>query len=183
MHDNLGSNISSIRWAFQAINQSKWSDDEKEIFTNVQTMFDKVYDDVRLLAHNLLPEEFERIGLLSALQDLIKKMNKNPNVNFIFHYPENFARLSKRVEFELYSIILEVINNIIRHAEATQVLIVFEQNKQSLTMSIKDNGKGFDLRTAKGYGLKNLQYRAESIDAKLVINSTQVGGTNITLEL
>lgn len=183
LHDNLGSNISSIRWAFQAINRTNWSDDEKEIFTNVQTMFDKIYDDVRLLAHNLLPEEFEKLGLLVALEGLVRKMNTNPKIKFTLHFSDNFGRLENKVEFELYSIALEVVNNIIRHSDATEASINLMQHQKSLTMLIKDNGKGFNFETMQGYGLKNLQYRAESIEAKLMIDSDKIGGTNISLEL
>ena len=164
LHDNLGSTMSSIRWAFQAIDRTKWSDNEKEIFTNVQTMFDKAYDDIRLLSHNLLPEEFERLGLTTTLQNFIRKINKNTTIRFELKVDENFGRFDKKIEFELYSICLELVNNIMKHSKATEAVIDLSRTKNQIKLIVADNGIGTFNNDSDGRGMKNVQARVESLN-------------------
>jgi signal transduction histidine kinase len=176
LHDNLGSTMSSIRWAFQSIDTTKWSDNEKEIFTNVQTMFDKAYDDIRLLSHNLLPEEFERFGLTTTLQNFIKKINKNTTIEFDLKVDESFGRVDKKIEFELYSICLELVNNIMKHSKATQAKINLSQTKNQIKLIISDNGIGTFNNDSDGKGMKNVQARVESLNGTWKIQNAKNEG-------
>lgn len=164
LHDNLGSTMSSIRWAFQAIDKTKWSDNEKEIFTNVQHMFDKAYDDIRLLSHNLLPEEFERFGLTTTLRSFIRKINKNTTIRFDLKVEQEFGRVDKKIEFELYSICLELVNNIMKHSKATEAMIDLSQTKNQIKLIVSDNGIGIFNNDNDGKGMKNIQARVESLN-------------------
>ena len=164
LHDNLGSTMSSIRWAFQAIDHTKWSDNEKDIFSNVQMMFDKAYDDIRLLSHNLLPEEFERLGLATTLQNFIRKINKNTAIHFDLKVEHEFVRVDKKVEFELYSICLELVNNIMKHSKATEAMIDLSQTKNQIKLIVSDNGIGIFKNDSDGKGMKNVQARVESLN-------------------
>jgi signal transduction histidine kinase len=176
LHDNLGSTMSSIRWAFQSIDTTKWSDNEKEIFTNVQVMFDKAYDDIRLLSHNLLPEEFERFGLKITLQNFIRKININTSINFNLTISEDFKRMDNRVEFELYSICLELVNNIMKHSQATQAKIELYQMKNQVKLIISDNGIGIFNNDSDGKGMKNVQARVNSLNGTWKIQNTENQG-------
>ena len=176
LHDNLGSTMSSIRWAFQAIDRTKWSDNEKEIFSNVQTMFDEAYDDIRLLSHNLLPEEFERFGLKTTLQNFIRKINVNTMINFNLSISEGFKRMDNRVEFELYSICLELVNNIMKHSQATQANIDLFQMKNQVKLSISDNGIGVFNNDSDGKGMKNVQARVDSLNGTWKIKNIENQG-------
>jgi signal transduction histidine kinase len=176
LHDNLGSTMSSIRWAFQSIDRNKWSDDEKEIFSNVQVMFDKAYDDIRLLSHNLLPEEFERFGLETTLQNFIRKININTTINFNLTISEGFKRMDNRVEFELYSICLELVNNIMKHSQATQAKIDLFRMKNQVKLSISDNGVGIFNNDSDGKGMKNVQARVDSLNGTWKIQNIKNRG-------
>lgn len=176
LHDNLGSTMSSIRWAFQSIDKTKWSDNEKEIFSNVQVMFDKAYDDIRLLSHNLLPEEFERFGLTKTLQNFIRKININTPINFNLTISEGFQRMDNRVEFELYSICLELVNNIMKHSQATQAKIELYQIKNQIKLIVSDNGIGIFNNDSDGKGMKNVQARVDSLNGTWKIQNTENEG-------
>jgi signal transduction histidine kinase len=176
LHDNLGSTMSSIRWAFQAIDKTKWSDNEKEIFVNVQTMFDKAYDDIRLLSHNLLPEEFERFGLTTTLQSFIKKINKNTTIRFDLKVDESFGRVDKKIEFELYSICLELVNNIMKHSKATKAMIELSRTQNQIKLIVADNGIGTFNNDSDGKGMKNVQARVESLNGTWKIQNSENEG-------
>ena len=176
LHDNLGSTMSSIRWAFQAIDRTKWSDDEKEIFSNVQIMFDKAYDDIRLLSHNLLPEEFERLGLTTILQNFIRKINKNTTIRFDLKVDEEFGRVDKKIEFELYSICLELVNNIMKHSKATEATIKLSRTNKQIKLIVADNGIGIFKNESDGKGVKNVQARVESLNGTWKIQNIENEG-------
>ena len=176
LHDNLGSTMSSIRLAFQAIDRTKWSDNEKEIFSNVQTMFDKAYDDIRLLSHNLLPEEFERLGLTTILQNFIRKINKNTTIRFDLKVDEEFGRVDKKIEFELYSICLELVNNIMKHSKATEATIKLSRTNKQIKLIVADNGIGIFKNESDGKGMKNVQARVESLSGTWKIQNIENEG-------
>jgi signal transduction histidine kinase len=176
LHDNLGSTMSSIRWAFQAIDKTKWSENEKEIFINVQTMFDKAYDDIRLLSHNLLPEEFERSGLTTTLQNFIRKINKNTSIEFELKVEQEFGRVDKKIEFELYSICLELVNNIMKHSKATKAIIELSRTQNQIKLIVADNGIGTFNNDSDGKGMKNVQARVDSLNGTWKIQNTKDEG-------
>ena len=176
LHDNLGSTMSSIRWAFQAIDRTKWSDNEKEIFSNVQTMFDKAYDDIRLLSHNLLPEEFERLGLTTILQNFIRKINKNTTIRFDLKVDGEFGRVDKKIEFELYSICLELVNNIMKHSKASEAVIELSRTNKQIKLMVSDNGIGIFKNDSDGKGMKNVQARVESLNGIWNIQNSENEG-------
>ena len=178
LHDNLGSTLSSIGWSMEAIDKSNMTESEQKIYQNLQGMILKAYNDVRLLSHNLLPEELEKQGLIPALQTFVRKLNKNTKTHFELQIPENFVRLGKKTEFELYTISLELVNNILKHSHATEAKIIFELESHNLKLSITDNGKGIFENNSDGKGLKNVQARVESLGGKWEIKSKENEGTN-----
>ncbi len=104
LHDNLGSTLSALWLSVDTIDKSKMNDEEREIHQNLRENLEKAYNDVRLLSHNLLPEEFEKQGLTTILQGFARKMNKNSTIKFDLKIAENFGRVDNKVEFEIYCI-------------------------------------------------------------------------------
>jgi signal transduction histidine kinase len=176
LHDNLGSTLSSIGWSMEAIDKSKMTKKEQEVYQNLQTMINTAYGEVRLLSHNLLPEELEKQGLITALQTFVRKLNQNTKTNFELIFPDNFERLNKKTEFELYSICLELVNNILKHSQATEAKIHFKTTHNQLIMSILDNGKGVFENKSDGKGLKNVQARVDSLSGKWEMQNIEVKG-------
>lgn len=179
LHDNLGSTLSSIRWSMQAIDKKKLSADEQNLYINLQEMLGKAHNDIRLLSHNLLPEELEKQGLWNTLQTFVRKLNKNTLTHFDLQLPDNQARLNSKIEFELYSICLELTNNILKHAQATEAQLVFERQNGSLHLSISDNGKGLDATRQNGKGLANVTARVEALGGMWEMKNTESGVANM----
>ena len=163
LHDNLGSTLSSIKWSLEAIDKSKMGSDELAVHQNLNQMLDNAYNEVRLLSHNLLPEEFEKQGLVAALQYFTRKINQNKSIQFDLEIDENIGHLGKKIEFELYSICLELANNIIKHSKANKARIILERIESELVMQISDNGQGLFENNSDGKGLKNVRARVDSL--------------------
>lgn len=185
LHDALGSTLSSLRWSMGAIDKNKLNMQEQEVYQHVQNSLEQAYDQVRLLSHNLLPEELKKQGLWKALEVLVRKLNRNTPIMFTLQIPENQPCLNAKTEFELYSICLELINNILKHAQATEASVKVEVKSEKLQLTVTDNGKGISENTTAGKGLRNIAERVESLKGKWEKISDDLPGTKnvITLSL
>ncbi|NBB19242.1 tetratricopeptide repeat protein [Runella sp. CRIBMP] len=177
LHDALGSTLSSLRWSMGAIDKNKLNMQEQEVYQHVQNSLEQAYDQVRLLSHNLLPEELGKEGLWKTLEGLARKLNRNTPVTFTLQIPENQPRLNAKTEFELYSICLELINNILKHAQATEASVKVEVKSKKLQLTVTDNGKGISEKTTAGKGLRNIAERVESLKGKWEKISDDLPGT------
>lgn len=180
LHDNLGSTLSALRWSIEAINQTKLEPTEQEVYRHVQSTIEQAYNQVRLLSHNLFPEELEKQGIWKALEQLVRKLNRTTSITFLLTLPEQQQRLTSRMEFELYSICLELINNILKHAEATEAQLVFEITGAELHLRVVDNGKGMSSPNIEGKGLRNIAERVKALDGTWkVLGNTSLGTTHL----
>jgi two-component system NarL family sensor kinase len=85
----------------------------------------------------------------------------------------------------LYRIIQELVNNALKHASASQILVIIQQSGENLFVTVEDDGKGFDTtkpNTKNGAGLTNVKARADFLNASFDIQSTPGSGTTVTVE-
>lgn len=177
LHDNLGGMMSAIRLTIEAMDASKLSKKEKEVYQSVLGMTRDAYNEVRLLSHNLQPEELEKFGLSQALQRLVNKLNHSHKIHFSLII-NPLQQLNKELEFNLYSICLELANNIVKHSGATEASFEFAPKGTQLQLFVTDNGKGFiQNNTSDGMGMRNIQERTEQMGGALKIHSEPGEGT------
>lgn len=168
LHDNLGSQLSAMRWSILAMNKASMNINEREIYENVLSMMDESYNQIRNISHNLLPEELKKEGLQKAIEKLIYKLNRNQSIAFSINFNEYSQLLNSTIALEVYAIILELVNNIIRHSKATQASIIFSNTNQSLQIQVTDNGIGLNpIHFEEGIGFKNIKERVHKIGATI----------------
>ena len=142
---------------------------------------------VKEISANLMPPVLTDFGLRYALNELCMKISEGETlaVNLDSHgFKERF---DKKIEVSLYRITQELLNNIIKHANASQALVQLVQHQHSLMLMIDDNGKGLDqpfeeLQTA-GFGFRNVESRVKSLDGKMEVDSVKGRGTTFTIEI
>lgn len=188
LHDSLGSTMSSLIYTVNAIDTNNLDNDEKNVYLHLKQMLDTAYNEIRLLSHNLLPEEFEKQGLAEALRHFVRKINQTKSIQFDLSIDPQLGRLSPKIEFELYSICLELINNTLKHSKATQAQINLTKftpplgsdprRGGGLTLTISDNGIGFFSNESDGKGIKNVKARVESLGGTWHIQNLPEGGMN-----
>lgn len=142
--------------------------------------------DLSRITENKLPIEFIEKGLVQSLMELTAQLNQSQKVTFRFTQIGTLHKLPIKDEIQLYRISTELINNILKHAQATQAQICLEQQSNYLILRVEDNGKGIDTIKIKegggGIGFKNLYARAHEIGAEVVLDSNSKG-TLITLKI
>ena len=178
LHDSLGSTMSSLIYTVNAIDTNNLDSDEQNVFRHLKKMLDTAYNEIRLLSHNLLPEEFEKQGLAETLRFFVRKINQAKNIQFDLSIDPQLGRLPPKIEFELYSICLELINNILKHAHATQASIALARKQNQVELVIADNGSGFFDNSFDGKGIKNVKARVESLNGTWNLKNAECGGMN-----
>jgi signal transduction histidine kinase len=174
LHDNLSSMLTAVRWNLMALNKNNLNESEHKAYDDILAMTTTAHDQVRLISHNLLPEELEKEGLTTALERLVNKLNRSGAVHFDLTITHLAERLSKKTEFELYS--LELTHNVIKHSEATEAEISLIQQDKCIHLIVSDNGKGLDENRQNGMGIQNVESRIKSLNGKWTISSQEGKG-------
>lgn len=184
LHDNLNTKIAALRWRLEALDTSKYPEADQKIHASVLQTLEDVYADIRLISHNLLPAELETHGISVALQKLIEKLNANTKTQFHLVSKDFTERLDPKVEYELYSIALELVNNVLKHAQAQQVWLSLSRNEENVILTVSDDGIGFEQDMhSSGVGLRNISSRVASLHGQWYADSKPNAGTKVTVEV
>ena len=140
---------------------------------------------VRNLSHQLSSESFEKVSFKNQIINLISNFFE---IDFKIKVQEIdtiiWKDINNSIKRTLFLVIRESIQNSKTHAEASAVILSFKQTKKALTLTISDNGKGFNTASKKaGIGLKNMQERIEEVNGTFSIESTSDKGTSIYIEI
>ncbi len=172
LHDGVGQNLLLIKNSLQ-LNPDK-----------TLKLIDKTIEEIRYISRNLHPVQLEKFGLTKALKNIVEDINELTEI-FVTEEIENIDNFfPKEKEIYLYRIVQECFNNIIKHSGATAAKITAKKEKNKVTVTIQDNGKGFNFETnqnKKSFGLKSLQERALFLKGKINFETEKNKGTIITL--
>lgn len=132
----------------------------------------------RKISHEMMPVEIEETGLSAGIETILNRYSSS-KLNFHFEEQYDLESLPANLKISLFIIIQEAINNIVKHSEASEVIIQLKEKKKIIFMNIIDNGKGFDTVHVKQnrLGLNAIKTTANSVDGNLEIESTPGKGT------
>jgi len=180
LHDGLGSMLSGLK-----IQLNLKRKEANETVNGVDTLLDNSIKELRNISQNLMPETLLELSLEHALRDLCAA-NSNVVTQIEFQYLIKKPNLSKNDEIMIYRIIQELLNNALKYAKASQVLVSCSHNKDVFFITVEDNGVGFEVSDSKnknGMGLKNIKNRVDFLNGKLEIDSQINQGTSVYIEL
>lgn len=188
LHDGLGGMLSGIKYSFNTMKGNLvMTPENHQAFERSMDMLDSSIREMRRVAHNMMPEALVRFGLDTALNDFCNDINQSGalKINYQSIGLEGVA-IDQTVAITLYRIVQELINNTMKHAEATSAIVQITKSNGQLSVTVEDDGKGFDtnmLKTNKGIGWINIQNRVEFLKGKLDIRSAIGEGTSVQIEL
>lgn len=184
LHDNISALLSSAGLHLHAYTSQNQSYPQEIMKT--KAILEEAHDQVRDLSHELMPSLLARFGLFDALDDLCEK---NSNSILHFEYASSInrkTRYDEDFEMKIYFIIMELLNNIIKHSDASQSKLSMEENNELLKITLIDNGKGFDsskFHVLEGFGLNQIKARINNLRGNIYLNSKLNAGTTITIEV
>jgi two-component system NarL family sensor kinase len=188
LHDGLGGMMSGIKYSFQTMKRNLiMTPENQQAFERSMDMLDSSIQEMRRVAHNMMPEALLKFGLDTALKDLCSDINQTGAllVNYQSIGMENIT-IDQTTAITLYRIVQELINNVMKHAAATNCIVQISKTDNKITITVEDDGKGFDtkcLDMAKGIGWTNIKNRIEFLRGRVDISSSEGKGTSVLIEM
>jgi signal transduction histidine kinase len=192
LHDGLGQDLLVIKNRITLARREKdRGGDLTHELDEIMTAVTSSLQDIRRISRNLRPAQLDRLGLTSTLDSMFKTVRDSTGIEMQINIDMIDGLFSKEREIDIYRIVQESINNIVKHAEATKVRVAVTRRDDEVVFSIHDDGKGFpveETRTSKdstrqGIGLQGMSERAEFLDGILHITSSAGDGSTVTLTL
>lgn len=183
LHDGVGQMMSAARMNLSVLGNELDNPEEIATFNKAMHLVDESCKEVRQVSHNIMPNTLMKRGLVYAVNEFINSIDKRAlDINV---YTDNMdVRLPVNVEIMLYRAIQECVNNVIKHAQAKRVNISIIKDEEELSITIEDNGKGFDVKAGagdKGIGLKNIETRIQYLKGTVSWESSPGNGTVVMI--
>ncbi len=178
LHDRLGARLSSIKLLFQSSDIPAAAD---KVLQNIN----EAIKETREISHNLSTDLLSRFGLETALKDTIRTINEAEKIKADLSIYGLQNRLSVDIERNIYHIILELINNTIKHAKANLINLQISQSENEINVFYEDDGVGFDVQIVadSGMGMRSIYARVNTINGAVYFNSKPGGGINVVLSI
>jgi len=185
LHDGLGGLFSTIKMYFSTLQHDEPHLKTSLLFSKSYELIDTASEEVRRIAHNMMPEVLMKLGLIPSIQDMCNNITAGKLLKVKLQSYGMERRLGASTEIMLYRIVQELLNNIIKHAQASEVIVQFNKAPERLTVTIEDNGRGFDLLENEGKknaGLETIKSRVNYLNGNISIESSKDMGTTIMMD-
>ncbi len=184
LHDGLGGRLSGISLKLSRLGQEKLNG-STQLVEHVRHDLDNSLVELRSIARNLTPETLLHYGLQAALEDYCSSLD-DQDTKVILQFYGDVTEPDEAVRLTLYRIIQELINNAMKYAQATEVLVQYIQSDDSIDITVEDDGVGFrpdQMTDASHTGLVNVRHRVDYLDGTFDIQSSAQEGTTATIRI
>ncbi|TNF48425.1 MAG: hypothetical protein EP305_05500 [Bacteroidetes bacterium] len=181
LHDEIGSSINAVK---MSLIKMKMDEDHKSSLSSELLQISK---NVRRISNELMPSVLEELGFHQAIEHLLKKFQITSGLEIRLNYEQEMPfALNKGTQLSLYRIIQELVNNIIKYAEATKIEVIISHHSDQLELRIIDDGIGFipdqdSLTKGDSLGLKNIKSRIQQIDGEDSYSNVDPRGTEVKI--
>lgn len=186
LHDGLGGLLSGVKLQLGAMKGNLiLTEEHGRTFNNALNKLDESISEMRRVAHNMMPEALMKLGLQQALQDYCDSLSESQpfTINTEFYGLEQ--RMEASVEIVVYRIVQELVNNAVKHSGATTILAQVIRQNNNLSVTVEDNGKGFEKQqsdSTESAGLHNIRSRVHYLRGQMDIQSSPEKGTSIHID-
>ncbi len=174
LHDGFGQMISTLKMNLARLRSDARPDDRHATFNASSEIIDAMYEELRHICFDLMPNTLVQEGLEAALKELCNRLNSTEKIHIELNLFGPEGRLEDIQEISIYRIAQEWINNILKYSNASKITFQLTVDQEEITLLIEDDGAGFDrkrLTESKGHGWKNLNTRSRLIQGILEIES------------
>lgn len=190
IHDGIGQMLTGLKFSLESINLEDKEKSAQKIEYLKKLSLD-IIKGVRTATFNLMPPELSDHGIVSSLSKLTQELSKLTGKEILFYNKTDFdQRLDSLIEINIYRLTQEAINNAIKYAESSHIIVQLSHSETLLSVIIDDNGKGFDINAVdkkrnseSGMGLLFMKERIQYINGRVFIKSILGEGTRITFNI
>jgi len=186
LHDGLGGLLSGVKLKLTNMKGNYVLPEEYvNRFDNALGLLDNSIGELRRVAHNMMPESLVKYGLKDALQDFCSQIDNDKKVKIHFQFFGEEKRVESSIETNVYRIAQELINNSLKHAVASEIVVQLILKEERIHLTVQDNGKGFDITQideTRSNGLRNIRSRVNTFNGSMDIISNPGKGTEVIVE-
>jgi PAS domain S-box-containing protein len=186
LHDGLGPLLSTSMIYLNSLKKKEKDETLIEYIDRTDGLIQEAMSSIKEISNNLSPEILRKYGLVQSVRSFIEKLSLVSEIEFEINSNLE-TRLPAITEFTLYRTLIELINNTLKYAKASKIVIAFSADKGVLNINYSDNGQGFDydknLAANTGFGLLNLENRVEKIGGKYIYQSESGKGVHVFISL
>ena len=182
LHDGLGQQLVLLNLLFQNITPKQ---EEEAQFNDISSLLQSSIRSIKEIAYALNPPELEH-GFLNAIDRFANRINSIGEIKFIVKIQKGIDEktLDNVDRINLFRVVQELINNTLKHSQATEITFVMEKSSDQIFISLEDNGIGFDIESAQtGMGMQNIQYRMKMSNIKCEYNSKIGKGVKVRMTI
>lgn len=190
IHDNMGQLLSVARINLNILEKEMDGQPQLKRIGDTNALLGDVIRYIRMLSKGLNSDMLTSYGLRESIRFELQRIEQSAMINCRFHTEGEDFTIDPKKEIVIYRMIQEILNNILKHAAASEIHISMKYTQDLFLLRINDNGKGFDQQETvsrniadAGSGLRNLQKRAALVGADLQISSMPGEGTNVMITL
>ncbi|MBV4360485.1 tetratricopeptide repeat-containing sensor histidine kinase [Pinibacter aurantiacus] len=190
LHDGLGGMLSGIKYSLGSMKQNLvMTPDNAQAFERSIDMLDSSIGEMRRVAHNMMPEVLLKYGLDTALREFCNDINRSGAISIKYQsLGMNGVEVEQTTAITVYRVIQELVNNVLKHAHAQNLLVQlhFAEQENILAITVEDDGKGFNMEAldqTAGMGWKSIQNRVKFLKGKIDVQASQDKGTSVMIEI
>jgi signal transduction histidine kinase len=190
LHDSLGQTLLVIKnHAILAIQRRPEEQALRHRLDEISGATSQAIDEVRRITHGLRPYQLDRLGLTQAIRASVSRASENSSILIASRVEDIDGMFDKDAEIHVYRIVQEAITNVVKHSAATEAAVVIKKRTTIVSLSIRDNGRGFNLAIPSsqphdlGYGLSGIAERVRILGGTLEIDSRPGEGTSLSVEV
>ncbi|RDB03705.1 sensor histidine kinase [Runella aurantiaca] len=183
LHDGIGANLATLKLYLSALENPKFP--SKELSQRASLLLDTSFVELRQLIHNLSPRTLTQLGLVEAIRKITADIcQSHQQLHIAFEHDDMPESMEEITRINLYRIVQELLQNTLKHAQATQISIELRQLNHQFQLHYHDNGRGsLSTQTTRGNGLTNIESRVMLLNGKLHIDTAPGQGFTILLEI
>ena len=184
LHDNINQLLATCKLLLEMDLRNR--KEPSEYVTTSYNYIESIIQELRKISGSLCAYALKDIGFVAAMKDLIEKINSAGKISIHLNILRSFKEQLLEQDFKtiIFRIIQEQVNNVLKHAEATNLYIIIERKCREIILSIKDDGKGFNIKKVRrGLGINNIYNRVEYLKGKAVLTSQPRKGCSLQVTL
>jgi signal transduction histidine kinase len=190
LHDSLGQSLLIIKNQARMAMQPVTDESVQRRLDEISGVASQAIKEVRQITHDLRPYQLDTLGLTQAIRAVIQRVAENSPILFESHVDDIDGLMNPDSEIHVYRIVQECLNNIVKHSAAVGATVVVRKETGAISLSIRDNGRGFEVGLINstglhdaGFGLSGISERARILGGKLAVDSEPGRGTHVTVSI
>ncbi len=193
IHDDIGASLTLLKMKVQyAHTHPEEFKNPQEMYDQTQILIDQTIQKIRQVSQRISPSTIQHFGIIPPLEDLISSINESKQIKIQLTHNFDDQRLGTFTEINLYRILQELLNNILKHAGAskTNISLIMDVEQNQLYLEILHDGRGLNnaefetiLHQSKGHGLKGIQTRVHSLQGKTNFQHPTEKGSEIQITI